>query len=174
MKEILHSHRQRFQLVGGDKDAGEDVVIPRQDEGEDGGGDDPRQGQRQHHVEHRPHPSGPVHQRGLLQLDGDGLEERPHEPEGEGEAERRQGQHQGEVRILDSDLLHQDEEGDHHHDGGEHVGAQDQPGDLLATGVMVPGEAVGPGRADGHGQEDDQPAHGEAVPEVREEIRAGE
>ena len=131
VKEVLHPHRQRLQLVRGDEDPREDVVVPGQDEGEDGRGDDPRQGQGQDHVDHRAHPAGTVDQRGLFQLQGDGLEEGPHQPEGEGQTERGESQDQGEVGVLNPHLLRQDEEGDHHHDGSEHIGAQDEPCDLL-------------------------------------------
>ncbi len=118
----------------------------------------------------RAQPAGPVHHRRLLQLDRDRLEERPQQPEREGKAERGEGQDQGEVGVLDPDLLHQDEERDHHHDGSEHVGAQDQAGDLLAPRVAVSGETVGPGGAHRHRQEDRQARHDQAVPEVGEEI----
>src|SRR5438876_748220 len=85
----------------------------------------------------------PVHQRRLLELQRNRLEERAEQPQAERQTERGVGQHQGQARVHEAELFHEDVEGDDDHDGGEHVGEQDQAGDGVAAAERVAGQAVG-------------------------------
>ena len=130
IEEIVDADGQRLQLLGGDQHEGEEEVVPRQDEREDGGRDEAGQRQRQHHVPHRLAAMGAVDERCLLQLERNALEEGAQEPEAEGQTERRVREHERQPRVRDPELLHQDVEGDDDHDGREHVGEEDQAGHL--------------------------------------------
>ncbi len=76
--------------------------------------------------------------------------------------------------VLDPQLLCQDEEGDHNHNGSEHISAQDEPCNLFPASVLVAGEAIGPGSTNHHRQQNCQTRHLHTVPEIGEEVSGGE
>src|SRR5439155_1050042 len=97
-----HRHRERPLVL--DEDQRVQELVPRQREGEDRGGDDARRGQRQQHAHERLDPRGAVHQRGLLQLRGERLEEPDEQPRAERNRERGVGEEQRHQRVRRAQL----------------------------------------------------------------------
>src|SRR2546430_7191267 len=99
IEQVVDADRERLQLVRADQDQGEEEVVPGQDEREDPGRDDARQGQREHHVPDGPAAVSAVHERRLLEFEGDALEERAEEPQAERQTERRVREDQRQMRV---------------------------------------------------------------------------
>src|SRR5215510_4679704 len=81
VEEIVDPDGEGLQLVLADQHECEQEVVPRHDEREDGGGDDPGQREGRHHVPQGLRTIGSVDEGGVLQLYRDRLEEGAEDPE---------------------------------------------------------------------------------------------
>src|SRR5439155_454040 len=106
-------------------------------EGEARGGDDARRGQRQQHAHERLDPRGAVHQRGLLQLRGERLEEPDEQPRAERNRERGVGEEQRHQRVRRAQLGEHPVEWDEEQRGRDQVDDEDEAGHELAL-LFIP------------------------------------
>ena len=83
LEEVHDADGQRHLGDRVDEDPRDQVVVPRHDEREDRGGDDAGPRQRQHDEAEDLPAARAVDEPGLLDLDRDRLEERPHQPHAE-------------------------------------------------------------------------------------------
>src|SRR5215831_11180058 len=90
LDERRYDADREHQLVGGRRESERvEELGPAHGEGENGRGDEPRQGHGNENLGQRLDPPSPIDQSGLVQLLGNGSEVADHDPSAEGHGERR-------------------------------------------------------------------------------------
>ena len=99
--EAVQQERGQGAVADGEHGGGEDLV-PRDDEGEDAGGGDAGQRQRQDHLAERLEAGAAERPGRLLQLERDAREEREGDEDGEGQRQRGVDQRQADAGVVEA------------------------------------------------------------------------
>ena len=160
---VRHLHRIGRDL-GARQHEREQEIVPGEDEGEDGGGEEARARHREDDLPDHLPARAAVDQRAFLELERDVLDVAAHHPDDIGQAE---GRVEDDEAVIGVDPAEIDVEQEDREDDGDrrHQALGDDPdGEIFAAGLEAH-ELVGGDRAEQHGDDGGDAGEDEAVPD---------
>ena len=167
-EEAGQAHGESLGIPAGQKQ-GEEVLVPGENQGENGHRGHSRKRTRQHHSEENHALRGPVDGRSLVYVPGDVVEEGAHQPDDHGQVDDDVHKQQSAQGTDDAKLHHDKKHRQGEDDVGHEAHRQDRHHDRLSAGNGEAGQPEGRRDAEGHAQGYGGQGNDGAVTEVGEE-----